>query len=192
LEEQVKQRVKNLKEATNAKDFFNALKPVISGNWGEYRSPLWGRHMGHPFSALGEIQIITSISILIILFVKILIRRKKLSLPFNKDYVIFFLSFVVLSYLFNILLKWANVQNRDLPYVEPVLGSAILLGISLSYSRILNIFLFVVIGIQFFIYILFSSVYHKFHLFDFFNIVIAFGVIGLIFIAIKFPERKMT
>lgn len=188
LEKQVKQRLKNLKEATNMKKFVNALEPIISGNWIEYRSPLWGRHMGHPFSALGEIQIVTSISILIIFFIKFLIKRENFSLPFNKKYLIFFLSFVVLSYLFNILLKWANVRSRDLPFVEPVLGLTILLGISLSYSKIINIFLFGIICIQFFNYILSSSVYHKYHLFDFFNIVIAFGVVGLIYLAIKFSK----
>jgi len=192
LEEQVKQRVKNLKEATNAKEFINALKPVIYGNWIEYRSPLWSLNLGRPFSALGEIQIIASILIIIIFSINFLIRRENFSLPFNKKHVIFFLSFVILSYLFNILLKWANVDNRNLPVVEPVLGLAILLGISLSYSRFLNIFLFGVICIQFFNYILSSSIYHKFQLLDFFNIVIAFGVVGLIYLAIKFPDWKMA
>ena len=185
LEEQLEHRFIGLKDLILENSIDTALKSLLTGNLMIYYENLHRREFFHPIIAIGEFQILLCIPILLYFMIAyFLFKQKRILSNFNIKLLSFFFSFVILSYIFNVFLKWEQSNiNHALPYLELVFGIMIVSGISFSLIKTIRIFSFSLIIFRFVYYVIGSSLYHKFQIFDFFNVAVISGVAIMIYLS---------
>lgn len=188
LEQQLSVRWENLKQVITQNAISGTINAVMSGNWKEYHDILYMAEFLYPITAIGEVQILLSIAILVIYLLIYILKREKLSLPFNMKLMGLAIAFVLMSYLFNILIKWLPSHNHEMPYFELVIAIAIFAGISFAVKYIM-MFSLGMIGIRFGYYLIYSSIQHNYHIVDFFNVVVIISVILVIYLANQFCQQ---
>ena len=188
LEKQLSVRWENLKQTVIQNNtILDTINAVMSGNWKAYYDEMYISEFLYPLPAIGEVQILLSIAILAIYLLLYLWKRERLSLPFNLKLMSLAIALVLMSYLFNILIKWLPSHNHETPYLELVMAIAIVAGISFSV-KYLMIFSLGIISIRFGYYFIYSSIRHNYHIFDFFNVVVIISVILVIYLANQFCQ----
>jgi hypothetical protein len=188
LEKQLSVRWGNLKQVIMQDNtILDSINAVMSGNWKAYHDMLYVAEFHYPLSAIGEVQILLSIVILVIYLLLYLWKRARLSLPFNLKLISLAIALVFMSYLFNILIKWLPSHNHEMPYLELIIAITIFAGISFSvrYIRIISLGM---ISLRFGYHLIYSSIQHNYHLADFFNVVVIIGVILIIYLANQFCQ----
>ena len=185
LEKQLERRFKGLKSLINENSIYTAFKSLLAGNLMIYYGNLHYQEFFHPIIALGEFQILLCIPILLYFIIAYFLFKQKGTLyNFNIKLLSFFFSFVILSYIFNVFIKWEQSDvNHALPYTELVFGIMIVSGISFSLIKTIRIFSFSLIVCRFVYYVFSSSLYHRFQILDFFNIAVISGVVIMIYLS---------
>ena len=145
---------------------------------------------------MGEFQLLLCIPVLSYLIIcYFLLNQKKILLNFNFKLILLFFSFIILSYLFNTVIKWNFSQNHTLPYAELIIGISLISGISFSLLRPIRIISFSLIIVHFYYYVISSAQRQGFQIFDFFNLLVIVGVIILIYFSQIFvrsdPKSKL-
>jgi len=188
LEQQLSVRWENLKQVITQNAIPSTINAMMSGNWKEYHDILYMAEFLYPITAIGEVQILLSIAILVSYLLIYILKRQRLSLPFNMKLMSLAIAFVLMSYLFNILIKWLPSHNHKMPYLELIIAIAIFAGISFSV-RYIMMFSLGMISIRFGYYLIYSSIQHNYHIFDFFNVVVIISAILVIYLANRFCQQ---
>jgi len=182
MRRQLARRLDGLKGLIDKNRISTAINSLLTGNLIMYYSDLYYHEFFHPIISFGEFQILLCIPILLYFIIAyFLLKQKELLSNYNIQLFLFFLSFVILSYLFNAFIKWEQPNtNHALPYTELVFGIMIVSGISFSLIKTIRILSFSFIVFRFVHYVISSSVYHRYSIFDFFNLAVILGVVALI------------
>jgi len=184
IEKQLEHRFKGLKELIKKNCIYAACRSLLTGNLMIYYDDLNRREFHRPIIAIGEFQILLCIPILLyFIIVYFLFKQEKILSNFNIKLISFFFCFVILSYIFNVFLKWVERVNHCLPYLELILAVMIVSGISFSLVKPIRIFSFSLIIIRFLYYVIDSSLNLKFQIFDFFNVAVITGVVIMIYLS---------
>jgi len=194
IEKQLEHRFKGLKDLIRENSIYTAFNSLLTGYLMIYYDGLNGREFFHPITAMGEFQILLCIPILLyFIIVYFLFKQKKILSNFNIKLISFFLSFIILSYIFNVFSKWyQQAINHALPYVELILAIMIVSGISFSLIKTIRIFSFILIIVRFIYYVISSSLYHEFQIFDFFNVAVIIGVAIMIYLSQYYVRSQVT
>lgn len=177
VKKQLEHRFNRIKEFIKRNNIFGAPGSLFSGNLKKYYKNLYKREFFNPAVAMGELQILLCIPILMYFFISYFFKHKKISPSLNIRLLSFFFFFIILSYAFNVFIKWKDSYNHTLPYVELIFGIMIFSGISFSLNKSIRILSFSFIIIRFIYYLINSPLSYKFQFFDIFNILVVLGVI---------------
>jgi len=190
LEKQLKHRFNMLKAFIQNENIYIGLPDIFTGHIGDYYKKLFNREFRIPIIAMGELQILLSIGILFFCLVKsFLFKQGMTPTHLNKRLILFFLSFVILSYAFNAFFKWTFSYNHELPYVELILGIIIVSGFSFSFNRTIRILSFSLIAFRFGYYVIQISITNGYQIFDFFNVIVFLGIIAEIYLSHYYRKR---
>ncbi|PKN38106.1 MAG: hypothetical protein CVU62_04405 [Deltaproteobacteria bacterium HGW-Deltaproteobacteria-2] len=193
LQEQFQHRLHNLTISLYDKGFAELFSTIMSGGWNSYfASDYWLIFFNQLF-AIGPLNILFNVLFFVIFFIRGRIASHDGRNTLNTDMprLLILLSFVIISLIFNILLKWSLPKNHELPYLELVLSIALMAGFAFSLHPFVRIVLMTFIGLRFFHYVYCATVAHGYSIFDFFSIAMTTAVIAVLLIPV-FPLRRRS
>jgi hypothetical protein len=119
---------------------------------------------------------------------RLLLKETTGQWPFDIRIILFFITFSLSSYAFNIFIKWTIPRNHELVYIELIFMIVILSGISFSFGSVLKWFSFGWMFLAFTYFITETSIQHKFPIFDFNNVVVFAGVAVMVWLTHYFSK----
>ncbi|MBF0488719.1 MAG: hypothetical protein HQK98_11230 [Nitrospirae bacterium] len=190
IEKQFERRVALLLDAIRENRIYETLRVLQSGDIAGYLNGVYPDVFYHPVTALGEMQVLLTIIMLIFYIVKSLYRKK--ATPFDIKMLTTFIFLAISSYAFNVLIKWTPPNTHELPYTELIILIAAVSGITFSFGAVLRWFSFGWIFMNFTYYVIASSLRHDFAVFDFFNIVVFTAVAAMVWLVHYFSQNQTT
>ncbi|WP_420266751.1 hypothetical protein [Candidatus Magnetominusculus dajiuhuensis] len=187
IEKQLERRVAFLLGAIRENRIYETLRVLQSGDIAGYLNGVYPGVFYHPVTALGEMQVLLTIIMLIFYIIKSLYRKK--ATPFDIKTLAAFIFLAILSYAFNVLIKWTPPNTHELPYTELIILIAAVSGVTFSFGVALRWFSFGWIFLNFTYYVIASSLRHEFAVFDFFNIVVFMVVAAMVWLAHYFSQN---
>jgi 4-amino-4-deoxy-L-arabinose transferase-like glycosyltransferase len=193
LQEQFQHRLHNLSISLYDKGFAELFSTIMSGGWNSYFSSDYWLIFFNQLFAIGPLNVLFNVLFLVIFFIRGRIASHDGRNTLNTDMprLLILLSFVIISLIFNILLKWSLPKNHELPYLELVLSIALMAGFAFYLHPFVRIVLMTFIGLRFFHYVYCATVAHGYSIFDFFSIAMVTAVIAVLLIPV-FPLRRQS
>ncbi|MBF0555049.1 MAG: hypothetical protein HQK96_10925 [Nitrospirae bacterium] len=190
IEKQFERRIHFFMTIIRETRIYETLCVLQSGNIAGYLNGVYPAVFYYPVTAWGEMQVLLTIMILTFCLVKSqFLKGATYPMPFNIKIVMALIVLIMLSYTFNVLIKWTPPGNHELPYTELIIMIAAVSGITFSFNAALKWFSFSWILLAFTYYIIATSLRHEFPVFDFFNIVVFVGVAAMVWLTHYFSQE---